>query len=171
MDVIDTLSGIDAGSRLDELRSHRLEAREQAQATYDALFSPVDDSAMSPVERQAVAAFVAALFDVPSAEQYYGRLLADVDPAIAAAVTDAVELGRGAGPYGAFHGDLASESQPGRSCSSRRSSRMRSASGWSRLCCTPTCSRSIRGTRPEIACNPSSTRAGPPTASSRCPSS
>ena len=113
MDVIDTLSGIDAGSRLDELRSHRLEAREQAQATYDALFSPVDDSAMSPVERQAVAAFVAALFDVLSAEQYYGRLLADVDPAIAAAVTDAVELGRGAGPYGAFHGDLASESQPG----------------------------------------------------------
>ena len=113
MDVIDTLSGIPAGSRLDELRSHRLEARQQAQATYDALFSPVDDSAMSPVERRAVAAFVAALFDVPAAEQHYARLLADADPAIAATVTDAVELGRGAGPYGAFHGDLVSESQAG----------------------------------------------------------
>jgi CMD domain protein len=36
-----------------------------------------------------------------------------VDPAIAAAVTDAVELGRGAGPYGSFGGELVSESQVG----------------------------------------------------------
>jgi CMD domain protein len=113
MDIIDTLSGITAGSRLDELRSHRLEAREQAQATYDALFSPVDDSAMSQVERRAVAAFVAALFDVPSAEQHYARLLTATDPALAGAVAEAVELGRGAGPYGSFHGELAPESTPG----------------------------------------------------------
>ena len=113
MDVIDTLSGIAAGSRLDELRAHRPAAREQAQATYDALFSPIDDSAMSLVERQAIAAFVAALFDVPAAEQHYTRLLADADPAIAAAVTEAVELGRGAGPYGSFGGELVAESQAG----------------------------------------------------------
>jgi CMD domain protein len=113
MDVIDSLSGITAGSRLDELRSHRLEARQQAQATYDALFSPVDDSAMSQVERRAVAAFVVALFDVPAAEQYYAKLLSDADPAVAAAVTDAVELGRGAGPYGSFGGELVAESQAG----------------------------------------------------------
>jgi CMD domain protein len=113
MDTIDTLSGIEAGSRLDELRTHRLQAREQAQATYDALFSPVDDSAMSSVERRAVAAFVAALFDVPAAEQHYARLLREADPAVAAVVTDSVELGRGAGPYGSFHGALASESQAG----------------------------------------------------------
>jgi CMD domain protein len=113
MDVIDTLSRIAAGSRLDELRAHRPAAREQAQATYDALFSPIDDGAMSLLERHAVAAFVAALFDVPAAEQHYARLLADADPAIAAAVTAAVELGRGAGPYGSFGGELVAESQAG----------------------------------------------------------
>jgi CMD domain protein len=113
MDVIDTLSGIAAGSRLDELRAHRPAAREQAQATYDALFSPFDAGAMSPLERLAVAAFVAALFNVPAAEQHYSKLLADTDPAIAAAVTETVELGRGAGPYGSFGGELAAESQAG----------------------------------------------------------
>ena len=113
MDVIDTLSRIAAGSRLDELRAHRPAAREQAQATYDALFSPIDDGAMSLLERHAVAAFVAALFDVPAAEQHYARLLADADPAIAAAVTETVELGRGAGPYGSFGGELVAESQAG----------------------------------------------------------
>lgn len=113
MDVIDTLSGIAARTRLDELRSHRPEARAQAQATYDALFSPIDDSAMSLVERRAVAAFAAALFDVPAAEQHYARLLAHDDPAIAVAVTEAVELGRGAGPYGSFRGEHAAESRPG----------------------------------------------------------
>ena len=113
MDVIDTLSGIAAGSRLDELRAHRPAAREQAQATYNALFTPVDDSAMSSVERRAVAAFTAAVFDVPAAEQHYARLLIEADPTIAAAVTDAVELGRGAGPYGSFGGELSAESQSG----------------------------------------------------------
>jgi CMD domain protein len=113
MDVIDTLSGIATGSRLDELRAHRPAAREQAQATYDALFSPIDASAMSLLERHAVAAFVAAIFDVPAAEQHYARLLADADPAISAAVTEAVELGRGAGPYGSFGGEVVAESQAG----------------------------------------------------------
>jgi CMD domain protein len=113
MDVIDTLSGIAAGTRLDELRAHRPAAREQAQATYDALFYPIDDGAMSLVERYAVAAFVAALFDVPAAEQHYARLLSEADPTIAAAVTEAVELGRGAGPYGSFGGELVAESQAG----------------------------------------------------------
>lgn len=113
MDVIDRLSGIAARTRLDELRAHRPAAREQAQATYDALFSPIDAGAMSLVERHAVAAFVAALFEVPAAEQHYARLLADADPAMAAAVTEAVELGRGVGPYGSFGGELVAESQAG----------------------------------------------------------
>jgi CMD domain protein len=113
MDVIDTLSGVVPGSRLDELRSYRPAAREQAQATYDALFTPVTDSEMSVVERLAVAAFTTALFDVPSAEQHYARLLTTVDPGVASAVAEAVELGRGAGPYGSFHGELSTESTPG----------------------------------------------------------
>ncbi len=113
MDVIDTLSGITPGSRLDELRSRRPEAREQAQATYDALFSPVDASAISLVERYAVASFAAALFDVPAAEQHYATLLSFTDAGLAATVAEAVELGRGSGPYGSFSGDLAAESQPG----------------------------------------------------------
>lgn len=113
MDVIDTLSGIAPGSRLDELRSVRPEAREQAQATYDALFSLVDESAMSLVERAAIASFAAALFDVPAAERHYWKLLSAADPRLGDAVAEAVELGRGSGPYGSFAGDLAAESKPG----------------------------------------------------------
>jgi len=178
MDVIDTLSGIAAGSRLDELRAHRPAAREQAQATYDALFSPIDASAMSLLERYAVAAFVAALFDVSAAEQHYARLLADADPAIGAVITEAVELGRGAGPYGSFRGELAAESQAGpelilppRLADALPALPTRWGYGWLPPCCTPTSSRSTRVTRPEIAFNRSSTPAGLPTASSPCPSS
>ena len=171
MDVIDSLSGITAGSRLDELRSHRLEARQQAQATYDALFSPVDGSAMSQVERRAVAAFVVALFDVPAAEQYYGKLLIDSDPAVAAAVTDAVELGRGAGPYGSFGGELVVESQAGpelfltTQLSDALGARLTAALQHAHmLALHPRDSGAS-------ACSRSPTPAGPRTASSPCPSS
>ena len=72
-----------------------------------------DLSTEGSVRTSAVAAFTAALFDVSAAEQHYARLLADADPAIGAVVTEAVELGRDAGPYGSFRGELAAESQAG----------------------------------------------------------
>ncbi|HET7725500.1 MAG TPA: CMD domain protein, partial [Propionibacteriaceae bacterium] len=113
MDVIDALAGIDAGSRLDELRAHRPEARTNAQATYDALFSPVDDAAMPLVERWAVAAFAASLFGVPEAEAHYRSQLTEADPALAMAVAQALEAGKGEGPYGSYDGELSTESVPG----------------------------------------------------------
>jgi CMD domain protein len=113
MDVIDALAGIDAGSRLDELRSHRPEARLNAQTTYDALFSPVDDAAMPLVERWVVATFAAALFGVPEAEAHYRSQLTHARPDLAMAVAQALEAGRGEGPYGSYDGELAAESVPG----------------------------------------------------------
>ncbi|HSN12598.1 MAG TPA: CMD domain protein [Propionibacteriaceae bacterium] len=113
MDVIDALAGIDAGSRLDELRAHRPEARLNAQATYDALFSPVDDSAMPLVERWAVAAFATSLFGVPEAEEHYRSRLAEANQDVAVAVSQAVQAGRAEGPYGSYDGELAGESVPG----------------------------------------------------------
>ncbi len=113
MDVIDTLAGVEAGSRLDELRSHRPEARSNAQATYDALFAPVDDAAMSLTERWAVAAFSAGLFAVPAAATYYASRLARADQDLAALLAEVVEAGRGTGPYGSYDGVLADESEAG----------------------------------------------------------
>ena len=41
-DVIDILAGIEPGSSLDGIRARRLQARENAQKSYVALFEPVD---------------------------------------------------------------------------------------------------------------------------------
>ena len=40
IDVIDQLVGIVPGSALDRIRSHRQQARDNAQASYEALFAP-----------------------------------------------------------------------------------------------------------------------------------
>ena len=53
-DIIDTLVGIAPGSRLDRIRAGRLQARENAQNSYLALFAPAAPDGLSPGERFAV---------------------------------------------------------------------------------------------------------------------
>ncbi|TDR93484.1 CMD domain protein [Enterovirga rhinocerotis] len=112
-DVIDHLVGIEPGSRLDTIRAARQQARDNAQASYDALFSPDDESGMSLVERRAVAAFVAGLHRQPEAAVvYYADEFAASAPAgLAAAVAAEVARGAAEGPTGRFpQAPLAGES-------------------------------------------------------------
>lgn len=115
-DVIDALVGIEPGSPLDRVRTLRPEARAHAQGAYEALFSPGDPSAMSLVERNAVAAFVAALHRVPVVVDFYAAALAshpDTPPALIHVVAGEAERAAGTGPYGRFHAENAPESESG----------------------------------------------------------
>ncbi|MDX2375243.1 CMD domain protein [Microbacterium sp. LRZ72] len=114
-DVIDVLAGIRPGDRLDLLRARRPEAREHAQGAYLALFEPDDTSAVSLVERRALALFVAALHRSGPGVSFYGDALrADEAGAhLADIVLAEAELGAHPGPYGRFLFDNADESVAG----------------------------------------------------------
>ena len=96
-DVIETLAGIAPGA------FRRPQAREQAQASFDALFDPADPTGVTPEERFAVAAFVAGLHGGEAAAFYRSQLQAcGAGPALAAAVDAEITRGRTTGPYGAY---------------------------------------------------------------------
>lgn len=111
MDVIDELAGIAPGSPLDGMRENRKQARIHSQATFDALFTPLDDSEMPVAERAAVAAFVTGLHGEPTTAAFY---LARVDVALRPVVAAEIDAAAGQGPYGAFPaGRLSAEDVPG----------------------------------------------------------
>jgi CMD domain protein len=115
-DLIDQLLSITAGSRLDQIRRHREIARDNVQKAYDALFSPRDTSAVSRLERFAIAGFVAGLHNQLALTDHYEHRLTQTEggPAIAAAVTAETERGAGQGPYGDYPaGPLTPENKPG----------------------------------------------------------
>ncbi|MCK1680361.1 CMD domain protein [Bradyrhizobium sp. 147] len=103
-DIIDTLAGIEPGSALDAIRARRLQARENAQKSYLALFEPIDTSAFSLTERAAVAAFVTGLHgESPVAAFYREKLAANADGApLLEAIKAEIERGKTSGPYGAY---------------------------------------------------------------------
>ncbi|TFV78677.1 CMD domain protein [Bradyrhizobium frederickii] len=115
-DIIDTLAGIEPGSALDVVRARRLQARENAQKSYLALFEPIDASDFSLAERAAVAAFVTGLHgESPVAAFYREKLAANAEAARLAEAIDAeIARGRTSGPYGAFPaGPLSIENKAG----------------------------------------------------------
>lgn len=98
-DVIDHLAGIGPGSALDAIRAGRQQARDNAQASYLALFAPAEPGAMRLDERHALAAFVALLHGDAAIAAFY----ADGLPAeIAAAVASEAARGAAEGPYGHY---------------------------------------------------------------------
>jgi len=103
-DVIDTLVGIKPGSPLDAIRNRRPQAREQAEASYRALFAPETAGGVTATERFAVAAFVAGLHgEAETASFYAARLTASGASAeLCRAVDTAIAAAAGEGPYGAF---------------------------------------------------------------------
>ncbi|QQO18019.1 CMD domain protein [Bradyrhizobium diazoefficiens] len=115
-DIIDTLAGIKPGSALDAIRARRLQARENAQKSYLALFEPIDASEFSLVERAAVALFVIGLHREPNVTAFYrAKLAATADGARLIEVVEA-EIARGetSGPYGAYPaGPLSPENMAG----------------------------------------------------------
>lgn len=103
-DIIDELAGIVVGSRLDLIRYDRVEARDNAQKSYLALFDPDDPSEVSVRDRFAIASFVVGLHgDDRVTKHYLARFDAEKpSKALASAIAHEVQQGRASGPYGAY---------------------------------------------------------------------
>lgn len=121
-DIINALAGISAGDRLDALRDHRPQAKENAQRSFEALLESEDVGSFPHRDRYAVAAFTAGLLGAPAAEEFYRDLLRDEDEAASWAVAELLDEAvltldsRAAvrGPYGVFESAaLAAENVPG----------------------------------------------------------
>jgi CMD domain protein len=111
-DVIDLLAGISAGGTLDAIRAQRPQARENAQASFLALFQPAQAGDMTLAERHALAVFVAGLHRHPEIAAFYAARLADA--ALQTALANEVELAATHGPYGQYPaGPLSGEDAPG----------------------------------------------------------
>jgi|SRR3954468_9539012 CMD domain protein len=116
-DVIDTLAGIAAGSPLDGIRrSRRPTAREHAQKSYDSLFRPTDYGGFGPLERFAIAVFVAGLHGQEAIKGFYAEQLRSsaATDATRAALDAEITAAKGKGPYGAYpKGPLSREDTAG----------------------------------------------------------
>lgn len=113
-DVIDHLAEIAPGSALDRLRAERAEARNQAQASFTALFAPQNPGSLSLEARYALAAFTAGLHQVAPVADFYLVELKRLAPTLAAAVALELAAARTEGPYGAYPaGPLSAENEPG----------------------------------------------------------
>lgn len=115
-DVIDMLVGIEPGSTLDAIRHRRPEARNQAQASYRALFAPAIPGDVTVTERFAVAAFVTGLHGGTETASFYAARLTDsgASAELCRAVEAAITGAKGQGPYGSFPtGPLSREDSPG----------------------------------------------------------
>jgi len=115
-DIIDLLAGIEPGSSLDGIRERRLQARENAQKSYLALFEPADFGAFAAEERYAVAAFVAGVHGEANVANFYLNKLAKAldRPALVEALKAEIAQAKTSGPYGAFPpGPLSVEDKAG----------------------------------------------------------
>lgn len=103
-DVIDTLAGIEPGSALDAIRKRRPAARDQAQASYLALFAPKIPGGVATTERFAVAAFVTGLHGRAETAAYYaaGLAVTGASPELRSAIDTAIAAAKGQGPYGSY---------------------------------------------------------------------
>ena len=105
-DLIDRLAGVRPGGSVDALRRHRPATRDNAQASYDALFTDVDQTHATDAERAAVAQFVALLHDDEVAAAHYAALARDAGgDALADAIADLADDARTTGPYGRYPAD------------------------------------------------------------------
>ncbi|WP_341994437.1 CMD domain protein [Microbacterium sp. LWH7-1.2] len=115
LDVVDELVGVRAGDALDELRRRRPVTREQLQASHDALFAPVDDSAFPLPERLLVAAFATRSTADDATAAFYADAARGADPERAAIVLAEASAAATAGPFGAYREEgLRGESSDGR---------------------------------------------------------
>jgi CMD domain protein len=113
-DVIDHLVGIAPGSRLDQIRATRLQAREHSQKSFLALFQPTSFGGFPAQERWAVAAFVAALHGEPATTEFYATELRAIDASSDDAVAREAARAATKGPYGRYPaGPLSAENLPG----------------------------------------------------------
>jgi CMD domain protein len=113
-DIIDRLVVIEPGSRLDQIRAVRPQARENTQKSYLALFQPGDFGGFPLAERLAVAAFVAGVHREPASTAFYTTEISSSEPDLADIVAQEAKRGAVQGPYGHYPaGPLSSEDNPG----------------------------------------------------------
>jgi CMD domain protein len=115
-DIIDTLAGLTPGSPLASIRDRKPVTRQQAQASYRALFEPDEPGDVTLRERFALATFVAGLHAQGEIATFYAAGLArtEAPDAFAAALSAEIAGGRTIGPYGAYpSGPLSVEDVPG----------------------------------------------------------
>lgn len=114
-DVIDRLVGITPGSRLDTIRRNRIQARDNAQASYDALFAPKTPGTVLIEERFAIAYFVAGLHRNEAATAFYREALGPhARSGLLGAISAEIQRGLTTGPYGSYPaGPLSVEDTPG----------------------------------------------------------
>lgn len=113
-DLIDHLVGIAPGSSLDLTRNRRPETKNNAQASYEALFSQGSES-FTLLERLAVAVFVTGLNAQPESLAHYTALLEATDSRVAASIARHIAAAATTGPYGNYpsEGPLVGESVEG----------------------------------------------------------
>lgn len=106
-DIIAELAGLAPDAAIEAVRDRKPVTRDQAQASYRALFEPADPGDISIQERFAIASFVAGLHGQPAAVAFYGaRSCLDFSAEIKAA--------QASGPYGAYPtGPLSAEDAAG----------------------------------------------------------
>lgn len=115
IDVVDVLIDLRPGSALDAVRRRRPVTRDQLQASFDALFSPVDDSQFPVAERALVAAFVTRLTAEDSTARFYEDRARSAAPGRSATVLAEASAAATAGPFGAYQeAGLQGESTDGR---------------------------------------------------------
>ena len=115
IDVVDEFVGVQEGDALDDLRHRRPVTREQLQASYDALFAPVDDTAFPVAERRLVAAFATRSTSDDATAAFYADAARRADAARAAVVLAEASAAATAGPFGAYREEgLRGESSDGR---------------------------------------------------------
>jgi len=115
IDIIDRLVGIAPGSRLDQVRRNRIQARDNAQLSYEALFAPAAPGTVLIEERYAIAYFVAGLHRNEAAAGWYREQLGHHDrPGLLGAISAEIRRGEASGPYGSYPaGPLSAEDAPG----------------------------------------------------------
>ncbi len=100
-DVIDQLIGTQEGDALFDLRTQRPDAKRNAQASFDALFSPDDVTHASRLGRLTIAYWTIALSQ-SAAVPYYADLLGAESPETLIALDTALPDAITSGPYGDF---------------------------------------------------------------------
>ena len=165
-DVIDALAGIKPGSALDAVRNRRPQAREQAQASFRALFEPEFFAGVSATERFALAVFVTGLHGEAESAAFYAERLAATRALAggAGAIDAAIAAATGQGPYGSLPCRAAEprgHARPEPSCRGPKR-----AERWGRAWPPPSITRtswsSIRATPRRRGCKPCWMPAGPP---------
>lgn len=98
------------------IRDRKPVTRQQAQASYGALFEPAHPGSVTAQERSAVATFVAGLHAQDEIATFYAAGLSRTSPPppFSAALSAEILLGRANGPYGAYpKGPLSTEDVAG----------------------------------------------------------